>query len=355
MELLGVSVGNFGDLLEWYPYSPVKFGMLLVHILPGSILWGCPEVSFWSHTQKTQPYCCHCSMVTYLQPTAVLLCLPHIWHSCFVWFCGWFEAGKPKPPHAQSGRGAPITPRSVHSSGRPQLHVQLQWEHLKCTPGSSPWPLSLLGQSPVLRRGISMVLFCCSQGVFSSPFAFPVSPDTASPRFGTRHWNFHWGMLSCLSSTGISFFLITGVRCWSDWQITCEQHREKLQVFYLWFSSLFCAVFLSPCWFERCTHTEMSLLREFAVLGIWSAVLKSYTAFLVIFFHHQAGQKLRRPPTTAAVLAGVLGCCWGWADWCSQNVPVPWWTTLGGCSPPCEMQSYSGDVQGMDRVTAHHN
>lgn len=37
-------------------------------------------------------------------------------------------------------------------------------------------------------------------------------------------------------------------------------------------SSLFCAVFLCLCWFERCTCSEMSLLRAFAVLGIWSAV-----------------------------------------------------------------------------------
>lgn len=173
-----------------------------------------------------------------------------------------------------------------------------------------------------------------------SPQTLPLPRDCC---FGTRHWNFHWGMFSCLSTTAISFFLITGVRCWSDWQVTCDQHREELQFLYLFrklwkgFSSLFFAVFLCLCWFERCTCSEMCLLRDFVVLGFW-LLKKSYTAFLVIFFHHQAGQRLRRPPSTAAVLTGILRCCWGWADWCSQNVPALSWTTLGGCSPPCEMQ-----------------
>ena len=86
-------------------------------------------------------------MVTCVQPPAVLLCLPHIWHSCFVSFWGWFEAENPNLPllsqtggshhpkecaqlwEATTSRSIPVRASQVHP-----------WKQ-SMTP-VSPWPES---------------------------------------------------------------------------------------------------------------------------------------------------------------------------------------------------------------------
>lgn len=188
---------------------------------------------------------------------------------CFILGLVWSR--KPKLTPAQSDRGLPSpqgvctalgghnftlnSSESISSAPLETVHDPcFSLARVLCWGEASAWWFSAAAKE-------SFLLPLPSQ----SPQTLPLPPEPCS---GTGHWNFHWGMFSFLSTTGISFFLITGVRCWSDWQITCDQHREKLHFLYLWFSSLFCAVFLSLCWFERCTRTEMSLLSEFVVLGI---------------------------------------------------------------------------------------
>lgn len=193
----------------------------------------CSEISFWSHTLKTLPYCCHCSVVTCLQPTAVLLSLPHVWHSCFVSFCGWFEAGKPEPPTLSRTGGLP-SPRGacaalgghsfVFNYSESISSVLLETVHDPC-----------FSLARVLCWGEASA--CCFSAATKECFLLPLpsqSPQTLplpwERCFGTGHWNFRREMFSCLSMTGISFFLITGVRCWSDWQIHMWPAQGKAAV-----------------------------------------------------------------------------------------------------------------------------
>lgn len=331
--------------------------MILVHLLPGSASWGCPEFSFLTHSQKTHPYCCQCSVVTCLQPPAVLLCLPHIWHSCLVSFWGWFEAEKPKPPLLSQTGGLP-SPQGVctalggHSftfnSSESISSAPLETVHdpcfslarVLCWGEASAWWFSAAAKEFFLLPLPSQ-----------SPQTLPLPPE---PCFGTGHWNFHWGMFSCLSTTGISFFLITGVRCCSDWQITCDQHREKLQFLYLWFSSLFCAVFLSLCWFERCTHTEMSHLSEFVVLGIWSAVLKKLHSLPGYFFPSPSraeAEKTTQQCCCAGRGSGML-LRMGWVMLSERATPLV--DHVGWLQPTLWNAEPQRGCPG-DRVTACHN